>query len=146
MFRKRLWHYRHAKHKRTWDLICWWLRTPQRETKNIMNRIKSYRDEKKKCVKEGDQNDWYLSTKTGKKWKWQNCKNRKNHLVTAGVWLCCLIMEWSNCLSLKEKLFVATSSYLTLSSTILHLWLECLLLWKFLLLCFNFHCPLLMAL
>ena len=86
---------------------------------------------KENSVKEGDWNDWYLSTKIGKKWKWQNFKNRKNHLVTAGVSLCCLVMEWSNCLSLKEKLFVATSSGLTVSVVILHSWLECLLLCEF---------------
>jgi hypothetical protein len=48
--------------------------------------------------------------------------------VTAGVSLCCLLLEWSNCLSLKEKLFVATISVLTLLSAILHSLLECLFL------------------
>ena len=93
---------------------------------------------KEKSVKEGDWNDWYLSTKTGKKWKWQNCRNRKHHLVTAGVSLCYLVMAWSKCLILKEKLFLATSSGLTVSAIILHSWLECLLLWEFSLTLFQF--------
>ena len=51
---------------------------------------------KGKSVKEGVWNDCYLNTNIGKKWKWQNCKIMKNHLVTAKVSLSCL----------KEKLFV----------------------------------------
>jgi hypothetical protein len=49
MFHKSLQHYGHEKHKRTWDSVCLWLWTTQRETKNTVNRIKSYGDERKEC-------------------------------------------------------------------------------------------------